>query len=73
MKRVRENSFAAWRDGRTELFSEREQQVLTAVKHLGACTDREILQHLGYVDMNAPPATRSAVSARWERISRRAM
>ena len=53
MKRVRENSFAAWHAGRTELFSEREQQILQAMRHLGAALDREVLEHLGYVDMNS--------------------
>jgi predicted HTH transcriptional regulator len=53
MSRVRENSFAAWRDGNTAMFSEREIMCLRAVTALGITTDREIMQRLGFVDPNA--------------------
>lgn len=46
------NSLAAFTEELPKL-SERETAVLKAFDRLGFSTDREIMQHLGFTDMNA--------------------
>ena len=47
------NSLLAYFEGQEEWFGKREIQVLSALKKLGRASDREIMLHLNYSDMNA--------------------
>jgi predicted transcriptional regulator len=52
-KRIRENSLAAFYAGQRDLFSKREQQILSAFAGIGIATDRDICNLLGFPDLNA--------------------
>lgn len=47
------NSLLAFAEGKEDLFSKREWQVLGALKDLRQATDREIMIALGFADMNS--------------------
>ncbi len=52
-KNMRENSLAAFYAGQRDLFSQREQDILSAFAGIGTATDRDICNLLGFPDLNA--------------------
>lgn len=47
------NSLAAFYEGKSEFFSQREQQILRAYTQLGRASDRDVCNLLGFRDLNA--------------------
>lgn len=47
------NSLLAYYQGEDRMFGTRELLVLGTVEKISPCTDREVMLHLGFKDMNA--------------------
>jgi len=50
---IHPHSLAAHADGDAGPFSERESLIICALHQLGQATDRQLMKHLGFTDMNA--------------------
>ena len=51
--RMHANSLLAFHQGKQELFSKRELEVLVALRKLGSATDREVMIACDFTDMNS--------------------
>lgn len=47
------NSLAAHAENKTRVYSERHEQIIAHLSRFGPATDREIVEALGFTDMNS--------------------
>lgn len=52
-KDVHANSLAAYREGRLEVFAQRDRDCLRALERLGVASDRDVMAYLGHAEPNA--------------------
>lgn len=52
-RRMHEHSLEAYYQGKVEVFTKREGQILSAYERIGKASDREIADELGFPDLNA--------------------
>jgi predicted HTH transcriptional regulator len=52
-RRMHEHSLSAYYEGKVEVFTKREGQILAAYERVGKASDREIADELGFQDLNA--------------------